>query len=279
MSLDYRYDPVAHKEILMVGDDTGGVHIFNLDERMWHMDENLTQGVDRTLYHYHRDHVMKVEFIPDLSCLVTASLDSNVNVIDLERRRIKRHFTQHKKAVYSFAWCKGPKMIASCGLERMILLWSPYSSHSMAQLIGHTSSVRSVVSNNDFNQLISLSTGNTIKVWDMRNFRCIQTIPSADNIGAIQYVAKHRYLVAATHKLSVWQPAQQYQIAESSHNHPVTAALYNASFHQVVSADQNAELSIWNVETGHIISKFRLANSDEKKRKVLRACLHLQRRG
>ena len=37
ISLDYRYDPVKRKETLIVGDDTGGVHIFNLDERMWHL--------------------------------------------------------------------------------------------------------------------------------------------------------------------------------------------------------------------------------------------------
>ena len=271
ISLDYFYDAVKKREMLFVGDDTGGVHVFYLEERMWQFQEHHTQGATSILCVGHTDHVMKVEFIPDLGCLVTASLDSNINVIDLERRRLKRHFTQHKKAVYSFVWCKHAKVIASCGLERMILLWSPYSRHSIAQLQGHSSSIRSLIVNDDYKQLISLSTGGVIKVWDVRNLRCVQTIGNEDQvssgaraIGAVQYVAKHRYLVGATNKLVIWQPAQQFQVQDSSHNHPVTAALYNASFHQVVSADQNADLSIWNVETGHIISKFRLHHGDQK---------------
>ena len=60
-------------------------------------------------------------------------------------------------------------MIASCGLERSIILWSPYSRRSVASLQGHSSSVRQVVSNQEHNQLISLSTDSVVKVWDIRN--------------------------------------------------------------------------------------------------------------
>jgi WD40 repeat protein len=42
--------------------------------------------------------------------------------------------------------------------------------------VGHTSSVSNVCVDANLNQVISLSTDKTIKIWDLRNNRCIQTM-------------------------------------------------------------------------------------------------------
>jgi len=91
---------------------------------------------------------------------VTASLDTTCNVIDLERGTLRRKFSNHKKAVYSFAWCGHNKVLASCGLERKIILWSPYSERAVASLSGHNGAVRKVIVNDKNNQLISLGADN-----------------------------------------------------------------------------------------------------------------------
>ena len=46
----------------------------------------------------------------------------------------------------------------------------------MATLHGHNASVCSVVANDITNQLISLSVDHTIRVWDIRNQKCVQII-------------------------------------------------------------------------------------------------------
>ena len=83
--------------------------------------------VDKVRFEQHTDHVMKVEYVADLNCMISASLDSTVKVFDLERQKLKRMFSEHKKGVYSFQWCSQTKIMASCGVERFIHLWSPYS--------------------------------------------------------------------------------------------------------------------------------------------------------
>lgn len=99
--------------------------------------------------------------MPDLNSIVTASLDTTCNVIDLERMTLKRKFDAHQKAVYSFAWCSHSKVVASCGLEHNIYLWSPYSERVVGTLTGHSSAVRKVVYNDQDNKLISLGADNT----------------------------------------------------------------------------------------------------------------------
>ena len=67
----------------------------------------------------------KVRYIPDLSALVTSSLDCTINMCDpekigsYERFRHSFHtFRAHTKGVYSFDWSRQNSFIASCGLER-----------------------------------------------------------------------------------------------------------------------------------------------------------------
>ena len=90
-----------------------------------------------------------------------------------------------------------------------------------------------VVSNEDNNQLISLSTDNMVKVWDIRNHRCIQTLSYDENesraLTAIAYVSKHKALVTGSTKLKSWPIKRLHDSSDSSNNHPITAALYNAS--------------------------------------------------
>jgi WD40 repeat protein len=231
----------------------------------------------------HTDHITQIDYIADISSLVTCSLDTTVVVYDLERRRHKRTFLQHSKPVYSFAWLPVHKVIASCGLERHIVLWSPYSKRGVATLHGHASSVLKLTVNDQSGQLLSLSSDNTVKVWDIRNLRCVQTIPlpSQDvapgaqlrvappsSVGCFQYVAKHRALVLASTKLHIFplkQPSgeaaatcQGAGAPTKTHNRAVVSALYNPAFHQVISVDERANLNIWNVGSGAIISRFKL---------------------
>ena len=107
----------------------------------------------------------------------------------------------------SFCWCKTFKYIASCGLERHLLLWDPYTCKVIATLQGHTASVQvggsipaqcavrlsgfarssshlsphgfacwfvclvrqAVAANDDSVQLISLAVDKELIVWDARN--------------------------------------------------------------------------------------------------------------
>jgi WD40 repeat protein len=202
---DYFYDPDYKQgnqrmgETIIVGDDAGAISIYRLDESFFtrqkktikkddRMTTTLKQDYERPTDVYandkgHSNHVTKVEYIPEITSLVTSSLDGTLKVIDLERRKVKRVFKKHSKAVYSFTWCSHAKVIASCGLDRDILLWSPWSQSIAAKLQGHISPVMQVIANPETGTLISLSTDSVIKVWDVRNHKQLQTIvaPTRDD--------------------------------------------------------------------------------------------------
>jgi WD40 repeat protein len=167
--------------------------------------------------------------------------------------------------VYSFTWSTTCKQLASCGLERTISLWNPYTRNPkpLAILSGHTSSVLHVAINDEGFQLFSCSVDKCIKVWDLRSHKCMQTIHDKtayrpeDRITAMTYDPAHCRLLTGTTKLRVWPLVKAAKRStKPKHEHPLCAALYNKNFHQIVSGDESAQVCVWDVERGEMVFHF-----------------------
>ena len=95
--------------------------------------------------------------------------------------------------------------------------------------------------------LITCSIDKYMKVWDMRNYRCLQTIQDKanyrpeDRLSAIVYDPVRSQLLTASTSLRPWPMVKvAKRSVERGHEHPLCAALYNTNFHQVVSGDESA---------------------------------------
>ena len=120
------------KEILTIGDDGGNVTLIDVEQN-WHIcDGNISSckhpepkrhGVTlHKLSGLHKDWVTKTRFIPELSQLVTCSMDSTINLCDPEKMNSYERFQHsfhtfrgHQKPVYSFDWSHDHSFIVSCG--------------------------------------------------------------------------------------------------------------------------------------------------------------------
>ncbi|KAG1712374.1 hypothetical protein DVH05_000121 [Phytophthora capsici] len=130
----------------------------------------------RVKFQKHTDWITRVKWVNDMRAVVATSLDATVSILDVDRLVVKFEYTRHRKGVFDLAWCASTRLIASCGMERDIHIWNPYSSQrAVATLKGHTSSVLHLVSDDDNFQIVSAAADNTVKVWDVRNHRCLQT--------------------------------------------------------------------------------------------------------
>jgi len=55
-------------------------------------------------------------------------------------------------------------------------MWDPFTRRAITYLNGHNTSVHDVTINDDRHHLISLGTDKVVKIWDIRTYKCIQTI-------------------------------------------------------------------------------------------------------
>lgn len=97
-----------------------------------------------------------------------------------------------------------------------------------------------------------------MKVWDIRNYRCLQTIADRtvyhpeDALGAVLFDARRSQLVSACLSLARWPLRQIEGSGARGHAAPVTAVLYNRVFADAVSGDRAGTVCVWDTETGRL---------------------------
>ncbi len=59
----------------------------------------------------------------------------------------------HSKGVRCIAWVNSQKVVASGGLERMIIIWNPYTGNQIAQLVGHQEGIEKIIYSAEYDQV------------------------------------------------------------------------------------------------------------------------------
>ena len=155
----YKRQDVTRREWVIVGDDTGSVHLFGLKQKMWSIKDEAIghhetrvqkfDHVDRGyIKHLHAEWITKIRYVDDLNAVVSCSMDGTVKLTDLnailrgDTNCVRSTFGGHKCGVHDFAWSDQSRMMVSCGVERGPLVWNPFSKTAVTTLdAGHALSL------------------------------------------------------------------------------------------------------------------------------------------
>ena len=110
---------------------------------------------------------------------------------------------------------------------------------------------------------------NTIKLWDVRNFKCLLTIndlrgtvdmplQSASVINRIHWDTGRKRLIGCSTSLSSWSESKSKHIAGMgmAHSGSVLKTLAAPGSSQVVTADVGGSVRVWDVFSGKSLSSF-----------------------
>ena len=125
-----------------------------------------------------------------------------------------------------------------------------------------------------------------LKVWDLRDHSCIQTITRLQSLGhgplttAFLDGSNHTLFMAANQVKSIFLGGSlefsfyrqlgvldmgdhdQSDAIATSHEKPICAALFNANFGQVVSGCADSTVRVWDLETGEKVMQFGRAHGN-----------------
>lgn len=65
------------------------------------------------------------------------------------------------------------------------LVWSPFTTSPVYKLKGHAASMVGVVAVDDRPQVITADVTGVLKLWDLRNYRCVQTFSTEHTSGDV----------------------------------------------------------------------------------------------
>ncbi|XP_067040016.1 cilia- and flagella-associated protein 337-like [Acropora muricata] len=215
----------------------------------------------------HEDWVRKVKYYPSLQSFISCATASNTSMYlgDVGRKKTGSVF-RIRKGISSFDYCKEWNVIVTGGVDHYVRLWNPYvTAKATSTLKGHNSAVTHILVNSDKGEIISAAQDKVIKIWDMRDLCCVQTIPARSLlpgphlISSLYFNSKANCIFVGTNQLSVIEgqreePSEEQDV--SSHFEPICAAIYNDLFEQVVSACHDSVVCVWSLETGEKIIQF-----------------------
>jgi WD40 repeat protein len=267
---------------LLVGLSSGHMQIYDLSTSVF--GNSISTPVVSTM-HVHWDAITRLKVVPRMDFLLSASNDATVQVRHLERLEdvgttlgagllpiehlrgvhdqqysynIDPGTRGHLRRIVALDWDEPRRLIATCAPERDALLWSPYMERPLAKLeapSGSRAFVLDVRFNSKDGQLISLNSDNTIRLWDLRTYQCLQTISDTakresfmDDVQCIAYDKKRESIVAATHKLKLWPATHNLEFAQgySAHRRPIVSCAFASEYFQFITADVTMVI-VWDL--------------------------------
>ncbi|KAI0223371.1 WD repeat-containing protein 49 [Lamellibrachia satsuma] len=219
-------------------------------------DVHPAEPVRKLLYMAHCDRVMSSSACPRNSLAVT----------HVERKK-KTYVFKSNKGVECFDYSRSLNIIVTGSLDHIVRVWNPYvTSKPIGVLVGHSMGVVDVVIHNTSGHIFSCSKDAVLKVWDTKDYTCIQTIflKFPTNLAGrlpeygpfamhLQPPPANTLLLAANDYIALLRvgpvapPATDGTV---SHLAQLYGALYNSYYKQVVTGADDSMLAVWDIETG-----------------------------
>eukprot|EP00659_Diplonema_papillatum_P022983 gene22984-35212_t len=237
----------------------------------------------RNTWGFHRKATTVISPMQDKECVFTASMDSDVHVVQIEKgvklktlhgsgqpasRFSGLNAERHARGVTQVDYSPDLKLLVTVGFERHCLVWNPFVSTPLASLSGHMGRLVAARFNEKDYQIVTLCSDKITRIWDVRTYRVIQqerdpttgVLPAKSSSsrfnrlnvtsstpGAMIFDAKRNVVVTGTVSLQVRPMASAAGKAEASEaKAQVHFLVYSASFGQIITGNPGS-VAVWTV--------------------------------
>lgn len=155
----------------------------------------------------HENVVESVKFVPSkTSSTITKGLI-------IKQSRINGHITPSKNTSNDKEKDENHdktkiKYVASCGRDKVIYIYDIENGTNVMRLVGHDNWVRDIIFHPDGIHLISVSDDRSIKVWDLKEQKCVKTISDAHEhfVQCIDFCEKNPHIVTGgvDYSVNIW---------------------------------------------------------------------------
>ena len=128
----------------------------------------------------HADYVKCVATPKGADWVASGSFDRKISLWDLNGKGksleidVSGEEIAEKGSVYALS--VGRSILASGGPESAVRLWDPRSGKRITKFVGHTDIVRSILINESEDTVMTASSDQTVKVWNITAGRCMNTL-------------------------------------------------------------------------------------------------------
>lgn len=211
----------------------------------------------------HRSAVLGLAIGPDGKKMLTGGLDTNVKLWSVETLAGQLTpiavLNAHEAPVHCVTFSPDGCRFSSCaGKNRLageILVWETANHKPVVRLTGHRSGVRFVDFSHDGKRLVSASTDNTARIWDLETAKSIRILKHDQFVGVARYTPDEQWIVTGTGDrnragvIRVWD-AQSGTEVSTLHGHleGVRALDFAPDGKTIASGSFDKTFKIWDLD-------------------------------
>nr|XP_018668447.1 WD repeat-containing protein 49-like [Ciona intestinalis] len=222
----------------------------------------------RVVYHSaHVGWVRQVKYAEHLECFISCSTGTQNSVVIgfVEKASTIMRTTSFRyyHGVHCFDYHQQMNLIATGSVNHQVCLWNPYViSKPVGILTGHMAAVIQVIVNVNKSQLMSFSKDKVLRIWDIQQQICLQRLagmfPKGPEVQTRLYFdeVRNRLFVTFNYLLTLLEMKIEIRDRVMSHERPVTCAIYNSLYNQVISACQAGTVTVWMIDNGQKVKQF-----------------------
>jgi len=133
-----------------------------------------------------KSSIVDIIEIDVLKLVVISTMDKMITIWDFSKRVCVSHIDLTQGGIHTMIWSNTYQILITAGYQNTIKLWDlnpEYLDHALiGRLIGHPCMVTAVEAVDKTPMVISADDGGNIKVWDIRNLNCLQTVELGSRI-------------------------------------------------------------------------------------------------
>ncbi|RCS53996.1 hypothetical protein DTL42_02220 [Bremerella cremea] len=170
--------------------------------------------------------------------------------------KVMGSFQGHADILYDAEISPDGKLLATCGYDRLIILWDLASGHKLHELKGHNGAVYDVGFSPDSRFLVSASADDTCKVWRVADAMRLDTLPQPlKEVYSCAFSPDGKTIVCggADNNLRVWQFVAQdgpqinpMLYARFAHEGPVQRIVFNEDGTKLFTVGNDLTVKLWD---------------------------------
>ncbi|CEM34428.1 unnamed protein product [Vitrella brassicaformis CCMP3155] len=239
---------------------------------------NLSTLTATSVRKCHRGPLHDLTLVTDLDMLASCSDDSLIHLWDMTQARVKKTLKGHHKGVFSLSYSSDYHVLFSAGLDQDALAWNPYVERApIFRMKGHAHALCGVQVLPGTPQIITADVAGTLRLWDVRNFRVVQSFGASEalrDLNTFAVMPKHKRIAAGAERIMYFDYVGNSEDEEGvTDQRGCCDALYNDTSGSlyVVSA---RSVQGWDLQQGALTKMLREVNPNE----ITAACFDMNQR-
>lgn len=172
----------------------------------------------------------------------------------------------HDAKITSVAFSSDGSMLASCGYDKVVHLWSVHSGNIINSFVGHHQQIRDLAFSPSGNTLISASSDGTIRMWDVNTGEALKTIEDfTERVNKVAYSPSGDMIVSVSNDdiIRFWDAKTGEHTKSIGPEKPTISVVFSPDGQTLASSHpgetnlwDQGEINLWDIDTGELKKTF-----------------------